>query len=753
VDIAVALWIAVPLAAIHLLARRRRAVLVFQLMIDAMLLVLPVRVLLSGAHLGPGFAGGEIWGAPVTVAGSPEQSDLPLQFAVWWEEARRLAAAGEPPWVSDRIGGGAPLFAHGQTGLPFPLQGPVWVLGAERGTDVMAVWKLELAALGAFLLLRRLRLWPAAAATGALAYAFGLYALSWVVVPLAWVVAATPWTWWAMIGCLRGRKVEAAILALLLGSLTGWSVHPESAAFLWMSIAVSGAVLAWGRRRRLLRLALPLGLALAISAIGALPTLAAVADSARLAATRAVTAYPTAGVDDGMRWRALALLLTPWREGHPADGTWRLPFPSAAIEVGIGAAALTLILAGRPRRRLSRHRLALVASGCGAAVLVWQVPALAHVLSRAPVLGAMTWSRAGFLVGFALALSAAIALDGHIRRPRRVRAGLAALAVQSAVVALLLTAKTTSGGSRAWGLAASPAAIGGACLAGGSIGGWAAAGVVALEAGASGLGLLPASRPVDRPAALAAELRRRLDDEGGRLLAVGSSLPANLAARWGADDLRAHDPVRPASLARLHRALGCSGMDLPGPLTAPWSGLTGAWGVRWLVTPVAGLQGPPAAGWDEVYRDGEGRIYRNSRTLPVVRLAGRAIRPPADPGSGGWESVDFASTVVTGDSIRVSSDGELELLEQRPSRVRATIETDGESMLVVHSPRAPGWRARLDGAPSPIVDANLGAMGVAIPPGRHQVILEYTPRGLWLGALVTLIGVGGAVWTAARRGR
>ena len=752
-DIAVALWIAVPLAVIHLLVRRRRAVLVFQVLIDAMLLVLPVRVLLSGAHLGPGFAGGEIWGAPVTISGSAEQSDLPLQFAVWWEEVRRLVAAGEPPWISDRIGGGAPLFAHGQSGLPFPLQAPVWVLGAERGTDVMAVWKLELAALGGFLLLRRLRLRPAAAGTGAVAYALGLYTLSWLVVPLAWVVAATPWAWWALIGCLRGRRVEAAALALLLGVLAGWSVHPESAAFLWMSIAVSGAVLAWGRRRRFLRLAMPFGLAFAISAIGALPTLAAVADSAKLAAARAVAAYPTAGVDGGLRWRALALLLTPWREGHPADGTWRLPFPSAAIEVGIGAGAITLVLAGRPRRRLSRHRLALVATGLGAAVLVWQLPAFSEVLTHVPVLGAMTWSRAGFLVSFALALLAALALDGHLRRPRRLRAAVAALVVQAAVVALLVTSETTPGRLRVWGLAASPAAIGGVCLAGGSVGGWMAAGIVVLEAGASGLRLLPASRPVPRASPIAAELRRRIDAEGGRLLAMGSSLPANLAARWGAGDLRAHDPVRPGSLARLHQALGSSGMDLPGPLTAPWSGLAGAWGVRWLVTPPDGVPGPFAAGWEEVYRDDEGRIYRNSRTLPTVRLAGRAIRPPADPGSGGWEAVDFASTVVTGVSIEVSSGGELRLLEQRPSRVRAAIETDGKSLLVVHSPRAPGWRARLDGAPSPIVDANLGAMGISVPRGRHDVTLEYAPPGWRFGAVLTLIGVGGAAWLAAWRGR
>ena len=188
-----ALWILVPLVLAHLLVLRRRAVLRFQLVVDVMLLLLVGRLLLAGGHLGPGVPGAQAWGAPRTVAGSPEQTDLPLQLAPWWEESRRLIAAGQPPWVTERIGGGTALFAHGQSGLPFPLHLPVLVLGAESGTDVMAVWKLEIAALGMFvLLLVRLRLRWAAAAAGGLAWGFGLYALSWLVSPVGWVLAATP---------------------------------------------------------------------------------------------------------------------------------------------------------------------------------------------------------------------------------------------------------------------------------------------------------------------------------------------------------------------------------------------------------------------------------------------------------------------------------------------------------------------------------------------------------------------------------
>ncbi len=60
--------------------------LVFQLAVDVGLLLLPGRVLLSGLHLGPGPPRAIEWGGPITVTGSAEQSDFPLQLGIWWEE-------------------------------------------------------------------------------------------------------------------------------------------------------------------------------------------------------------------------------------------------------------------------------------------------------------------------------------------------------------------------------------------------------------------------------------------------------------------------------------------------------------------------------------------------------------------------------------------------------------------------------------------------------------------------------------------
>ncbi len=749
-DLATALWIAVPLALVHIVARRSRALLLFQVAVDVMLLLLPGRLLLRGLHVGPGAPGGAEWGGPVTASGSPEQSDLPLEFAPWWSEVRRLIAAGEPPWISDRIGGGAPLFANGQSELPFPLQLPVWALGPERGSDVMAFWKLELAALGGFLLLRRLGTRPLAAASGALAYGFGLYQLSWLVVPLAWVVAAAPWAWWSLIGALRGDRRQAAGLAVLLGGLAGWSVHPETAAFLWLALALAGTPLAWGRWRRLRRLAVPFLLALPIAAVGAVPVAATIAGTAKYAASRARPSYPDLGLSWSLKERMAALILAPWREGHPGTFTWRQPFPNAAVVVGVGAVPVALLLLGGVRRRHRRVAAGFAAVGLGAAALVYQLPVISWIAGRLPVLGVMTWVRAGFLIGFAITALGALAFDAWLRRPARGRLALAALAVAAAATGLAVSGPVAPGPESVLALTA-PVAV--AVTAAAGVGGLAVPVAIAVEAISHDWNVLGGAREPAAPPVIVQRLQRLAASGGGRVLGVGAALPPNLAARLGLADLRSADPMRPLGLARLHQALGAAGMDLPGPVTTPWAGLAGAWGVRWLATPPAGVTGPAATGWQEVYRDGGGRVYRNSRALPVLRLAGRVVRPPGDAGAGAWEGVDFAATAVTAAPVAVAGGGSLQVRDDRPWRHEAEAEVHGAALAVLHVPYAPGWACYLDDRRVATVDADLGAMAIVVPAGEHDLLWVYEPPGFVPGVLLTIAGLLGAVAIAVRSPR
>jgi hypothetical protein len=742
-NVAVALWILVPLALVHVLVRRNRALLLFQVAVDVGLVLLPGRLLLRGLDLGPGVPGATEWGGPVTVTGSPEQTDLPLQLAVWWEEVGRLAGTGEYPWISDRIGGGTPLYANGQTEIPFPLQLPVWALGAERGTDVMALWKLELMALGGFLFLRRLRLRPAACAVGSLAFTFGLHSMSWLVSPVTWVMAATPWAWWLLLAVLRRSRLATVGLAIVLGVLAGWSVNPETAAFLWLAVAVAGVILGYGRWRRLRPVVGAFVVAGAVAGLGAVPTVITVMDSSKMVQMARGGEYPSRDITWALRARVASLLLAPWRLGDPATGTWEERFPAAPVSLGVGCIAICCLLAGTPQRRLRRAVAALAAVGALAAAVFWQVPGIAQILSHVPVLSVMVWSRAGFLVSFAVAMLAGIGFDGILRRRRRLRFAFVAFLVQGMVASLALTAANGQARRRSVEVGWYPALAAGLSPAILALGGALVPAVVLAEECTLGAGLLPGSKPVpdSRETAMARNLRQRAAVEGGRVLGLGPALPANLGAWLGLADLRSHSPVRSLALARLHRALGAEGMDLPGPVTKPWAGLAGAWGVRWLATPPQGPSGACAAGWQEIYTDSGGRLYRNTRTLPVMRLASRAVASPGDPADGAWEALDFATTAVLDTPIELGGEGTIAEVESRPWKHVAHVRARGRVLAVLHVPLAPGWRAWLDGRVLTPVGADLGAMGVVVPEGDHEVRWEYTPPGLGIGVGLTLVGL------------
>src|SRR5205085_7395316 len=55
------------------------------------------------------------------------------------------------------------------------------------------------------------------------------------------------------------------------------------------------------------------------------------------------------------------------------------------------------------------------------------------------------------------------------------------------------------------------------------------------------------------------------------------------------------------------------------------------------------------------------------------------------------------------------------------------VQTSGEraSLVVVAAAWFPGWEARIDGRPAPVLIADGAFLGVAVPAGEHQVTLVY----------------------------
>jgi hypothetical protein len=73
-----------------------------------------------------------------------------------------------------------------------------------------------------------------------------------------------------------------------------------------------------------------------------------------------------------------------------------------------------------------------------------------------------------------------------------------------------------------------------------------------------------------------------------------------------------------------------------------------------------------------------------------------------------------------------------------PDRVVVWCDTQAPGLLVVANTWMPGWKARVDGRPEPVLRGDFWQQTVPIrTPGRHEVVLRYDPPGRVTGTAVT----------------
>jgi len=144
------------------------------------------------------------------------------------------------------------------------------------------------------------------------------------------------------------------------------------------------------------------------------------------------------------------------------------------------------------------------------------------------------------------------------------------------------------------------------------------------------------------------------------------------------------------------------------------------WGVQYVIA-----KSPPADGGEEVVATSDGlKLYRR----PDARSRAWAIH--AQP---------------------CGAPDRVELIEHDADRlaIRADLACDGT--VILSDTFYPGWRARVDHRPAEIAAANGAMRAVAVPRGNHTVTMRYRPASVYLGAALTLLGIGAALLIARRK--
>ena len=99
--------------------------------------------------------------------------------------------------------------------------------------------------------------------------------------------------------------------------------------------------------------------------------------------------------------------------------------------------------------------------------------------------------------------------------------------------------------------------------------------------------------------------------------------------------------------------------------------------------------------------------------------------------------------------------GRVDIVSLKPGKWVMEVEAAGASFLVISQTNYPGWHVSVNDEPAHLYQTNFAFQGVAVPPGRSRIVLEFWSASLILGASITLsalvLAVALVLWDWRRR--
>ena len=161
----------------------------------------------------------------------------------------------------------------------------------------------------------------------------------------------------------------------------------------------------------------------------------------------------------------------------------------------------------------------------------------------------------------------------------------------------------------------------------------------------------------------------------------------------------------------------------------------------------------------------------DAETLAAATQGGRVVATSPDGGLQAWSvphrpwasfasAASFAPTpqqtlvrlqalvargsdevVVQADAAPAVGSGRILALRRGAEQVEIEAEASSPALLVVNDAWSPGWTARVDGSPAPVLPADVLVRAVPFPAGRHRLAMTYDPPEVRAGLALSGLGL------------
>ncbi|HEX7594627.1 MAG TPA: YfhO family protein, partial [Anaerolineae bacterium] len=167
-----------------------------------------------------------------------------------------------------------------------------------------------------------------------------------------------------------------------------------------------------------------------------------------------------------------------------------------------------------------------------------------------------------------------------------------------------------------------------------------------------------------------------------------------------------------------------------------------------------------------IYRDAQHvAVFANPDALPRAFLVHAAHLADDDAALKEMTQDTFAplQSLILADGTPMQGEGaqradeQVQIVDYQPERVVLSVHASAPGYVLLADAWYPGWAAKVDGVDAPIHRADYIFRAVAVSAGTHQIVFEYRPTTLYLGAAVSalalliVIGIFAASRCARRR--